>query len=260
MQVGAYFQCYKNPVATYVSLAQFRKAYPQSSIVLLSDGGYDFSKMAEHFGAHYIHSNERLGVAVGPTKHHKQNKCFYKYIDRLCKALQYIREDYFMWLEDDVHVIKPYSVNFQESGASLYGNFVNKIPKEKLNEIPFVPNTFSEDQFYTGHGGSIYCRRDLLEILGNNSQCAWLIERQPNYFDFWGALDNDIFFCILLLCNSKKIQYLPQHVEVHQAHLISDPHAIHGFKQLYGSEADENIRQLFAESDQSSISCEVCGN
>ena len=60
MNIGAYLQCYKNPYATYKCLESFRKFYPTSTVVLLSDNGYDYSKMAEYFNCIYIHSDENL--------------------------------------------------------------------------------------------------------------------------------------------------------------------------------------------------------
>ena len=35
--LGAYFQCYKNPYATYKCLESFRKYYPHNTVVLLSN-------------------------------------------------------------------------------------------------------------------------------------------------------------------------------------------------------------------------------
>ena len=39
MDLAAIFQCYKNPLATYECLESFRRFYPDSQIVLLSDNG-----------------------------------------------------------------------------------------------------------------------------------------------------------------------------------------------------------------------------
>ena len=59
-EFGAYLQCYKNPYATYKCLESFRTFYPDNTIVLLSDNGYDYTKMAEYFKCIYIHSNENI--------------------------------------------------------------------------------------------------------------------------------------------------------------------------------------------------------
>ena len=100
--VGAFFQCYKNPTATYYALMNFRKAYPDSTVVLLSDSGFIYEKMANHFNAIYIHSSENLGVAFGENKTIKDIRRFSDYLSRLKYALSFIKDDYFMWLEDDV--------------------------------------------------------------------------------------------------------------------------------------------------------------
>jgi hypothetical protein len=54
-EIGAYFQCYKQPYATYKVLESYRKYYPTETIVLLSDNGYNYEKMAKHFNCIYIH-------------------------------------------------------------------------------------------------------------------------------------------------------------------------------------------------------------
>jgi len=64
--LGAFLQCYKEPLATYKCLESFRSFYPDSSIVLLSDNGYDYSEMAKHFHCIYIHSNENIVFGQNP--------------------------------------------------------------------------------------------------------------------------------------------------------------------------------------------------
>ena len=56
--LGAFLQCHKNPYATYKCLESFRKHYPMSTIVLLSDNGCDYTEMAKHFDCIYIHEKE----------------------------------------------------------------------------------------------------------------------------------------------------------------------------------------------------------
>jgi len=59
MEIGAYLQCYKNPYATYKCLESFRKIYPHSTVVLLSDNGYHYMEMAKHFKCIYIHKYDK---------------------------------------------------------------------------------------------------------------------------------------------------------------------------------------------------------
>ena len=59
-EFGAYLQCHKNPYATYKCLESFRKFYPDNTIVLLSDNGYDYTGMSKYFNCIYIHSHENV--------------------------------------------------------------------------------------------------------------------------------------------------------------------------------------------------------
>ena len=59
-EFGAYLQCHKNPYATYKCLESFRKFYPDNTVVLLSDNGYDYTEMAKYFRCIYIHSDENI--------------------------------------------------------------------------------------------------------------------------------------------------------------------------------------------------------
>jgi hypothetical protein len=61
---GAYLQCHKQPLATYKCLESFRNNYPDSTVILLSDNGYDYSEMANFFGCIYIHENENIWLTV----------------------------------------------------------------------------------------------------------------------------------------------------------------------------------------------------
>ena len=48
-EFGVYYAVYKNKKATNVVLTNFRKHFPDNPIVLISDGGDDFSDLAEKF-------------------------------------------------------------------------------------------------------------------------------------------------------------------------------------------------------------------
>jgi hypothetical protein len=62
MEIGAYFQCYKQPCATFRSLALFRQSYPKGTIVLVSDNGLNYSMMANFFNCIYIHDKVNTNV------------------------------------------------------------------------------------------------------------------------------------------------------------------------------------------------------
>jgi hypothetical protein len=70
-KIGAFLQCYKNPLATYHSFFSFKKYYPQGTIVLLSDNGYDYTEMVKHFTCIYIHETENIPLVWYPLKRYR---------------------------------------------------------------------------------------------------------------------------------------------------------------------------------------------
>jgi len=101
--LGAFFQCYKQPYATYKCLESFRKIYPTEPIVLLSSNGHDYTNMANHFRCIYLHEEENISFIQERTE---QAKCA-RLIQRVVEAFSILSCDYVLWLEDDVHVHKP---------------------------------------------------------------------------------------------------------------------------------------------------------
>ena len=101
-EFGAYLQCYKNPFATFICLMSFRNFYPTSTIVLLSDNGYDYTEMAKYFQCIYIHSTESLLLIYRYVYGDGKYEISFKLIDRVVNAFKLCKEEYVMWLEDDV--------------------------------------------------------------------------------------------------------------------------------------------------------------
>jgi len=237
-EIGAYFQCYKQPTATYHALLNFRRSYPTGSVVLLSDAGYDYSRMAAHFGATYVHSKDNIGVAAGPGKPLGPNLSqFRRYIARLVPAIEMIDAAHFMWLEDDVRVIRRYSVPF---AGTLNGNVVYKIAAATFDAIPFCLSP-RVDSYYTGHGGTVYEKASFLAMLRNDSVNDWLI-------DNWSKLrrgkfiDNDLFFSLSCYVQGMRVERLAEHSD---GAVRANTAVLHRDKQFYNVKPDDTIRALF---------------
>jgi hypothetical protein len=99
---GVYLQCHKNSYATYKCLESLRSFYPDCTVVLLSDNGYDFSEMAKHFNCIYVHENENLWLTFKDLDSGEHIINSQKLIKRVYDAFKLCKEDYVMWLEDDV--------------------------------------------------------------------------------------------------------------------------------------------------------------
>ncbi|MAG24413.1 hypothetical protein CMI47_02440 [Candidatus Pacearchaeota archaeon] len=61
VQFGCYYPVFNNPVATEFVLKNFRKHFPQNPIVLISDGGDDFSSLASKYGCEYAYLDNLFG-------------------------------------------------------------------------------------------------------------------------------------------------------------------------------------------------------
>jgi hypothetical protein len=152
-----------------------------------------------------------------------------------------ISTEYFMLLEDDVHVFARYSEQFK---GDIHGNCINKIRASIFNNIPFslVKN---EDKYYTGHGGSVYKTSTMNKILNNDEQLTWLLTN-------WEAVglgpmvDVDIFLSLLVLVNGGTICHLSEHKDLLTNHItdINGVAALHQVKYFYGKELPENLKWL----------------
>lgn len=234
-ELGAYFQCHKNPYATYESLRRFRQVYPTGPIVLLSDNGYDYTEMARHFNCMYVHETTSCRLTVPIVNG------YHPTIERLRRAFSMISSDYFVLLEDDVHAFTKYTEDFK---GDIHGNCINKIRAGVLNNIPFSV-VRHEDKYYTGHGGSVYKTATMNKILRNDEQITWLLTN-------WEAVglgpmvDVDIFLSLLVLVNGGTICHLSEHKDLLTNHIT---HAngvafLHQVKYFYGKELPDNLKYL----------------
>jgi hypothetical protein len=233
--LGAYFQCHKNPYATYESLRRFREFYTSGPIILLSDNGYDYTEMAKHFNCTYLHETTSCRLSL-PLRDGYQPT-----VERLRKAFSTISTEYFMLLEDDVHVFAKYTQDFN---GDINGNCINTLRSSVLNNIPFsvVKN---EDKHYTGHGGSVYRTSTMVRLLGNKGQIDWLLDNWEE-IGLGPMVDVDIFLSLLVVVNGGRIHHLSEHKDLltNRVTHTDGLSALHQVKHFYGKELPENLKQL----------------
>lgn len=165
--VGAYLQCYKNPYATYKMLEAFRKYYPDSTVVLLSDNGYDYTEMANHFNCIYIHSSSNVPLIynhveeIDKMEQGAHVQWANQLMDRLYTCFSKIKEDYVLWLEDDVLVNRVMNGPFS---SDINGFNPNQYWKSMCEALSKTYPTIQPDGVYTwsGGGGSIYNKSKML--------------------------------------------------------------------------------------------------
>jgi serine/threonine protein kinase len=97
MTIGAFYQCWKHSAATIQVIKQFRIFYPESTVYLVSDDGHDYSPLAKKYDCIYEQGTVNTKAAL-----------FYSldeirvYFERLTRALNEIKDEWCMLLEDDV--------------------------------------------------------------------------------------------------------------------------------------------------------------
>lgn len=108
--LGAIFQCYNNPYATYKTLQSFRRVYPDGHVVAINDGAPEelkltFEAIAHHFRIDYTYENRRSFVD-DKSIHMNQKQQIQLYARRFAWSVARLEEPYFVILEDDVLVLR----------------------------------------------------------------------------------------------------------------------------------------------------------
>lgn len=101
--LGAVFQCFRMRKATQYALVHYRKFLPDSPLLLISDGGEDFSDLAAAHGCLYeyrpnIYGNADIGYAYDAAR-------TLEWWARQKSAVDKCGTDYILIMEDDVLVI-----------------------------------------------------------------------------------------------------------------------------------------------------------
>jgi len=171
--IGAYYQAYKRPKCVQFVLDNYRKHYPDTDVVLVSDGGDDFFELAKQYNCHYFYE-ENLTCFHAPKE---ANKCGYpriwdnnaegkksaikKYMKRMGDKIKLIKQDYYILLEDDVFVIQ--KTNTEQLKYKINGNNpYHSYPKEIAN---YLVN--KEHLSYGGCGGCIFDKHFFIDVLNN---------------------------------------------------------------------------------------------
>lgn len=226
--IGAYFQCYKEPYATIEALKSFRCMYHDTTIVLLSDDGYDYSKVAETYTCIYIHDIHR-----DPTCE--------TYLDRLRTYLPLIKEDYYMLLEDDVKVVK--ATNISNLKGVINGSCINPINISALTI--YNPSIQTDHHYYSGHGGSIFNRVKILDILGNMDLIKRVMHDTNIHVDIFRT--GDVLLSALCYINDEKIHINEGHCEMYTQSSkygnVSNE-VIHQYKKFYGRKLPDEYQYL----------------
>jgi hypothetical protein len=122
--IGAYYQAYNKPQCVDFVLDNFRKHYPNSDVVLVSDGGHDFSELATKYNCIYFYEQNLSGDTSDKSKglaasYFHSPEVLINYVLRFGKYISYINQNQFIILEDDVLVLnKTKELNHDINGSN----------------------------------------------------------------------------------------------------------------------------------------------
>ena len=193
-EFGVYYAVYKNKKATDVVLTNFRKHFPDNPVVLISDGGDDFSDLAEKFNCKYYYRENIFGLG-NLDRDPYDSKRTIEWWDRQKLVCDETGSDYIMIMEDDVLVREPFDINppFHLRGVRIGNQFTGKMITDIYN------CTRQVSTHYGMCGGSIYNAKtflkvynDVVEDIKNNMDR--MMEEDPASYKMLGAVDANITY------------------------------------------------------------------
>jgi hypothetical protein len=152
--IAAYYQCYKQPKAFLHTVAAFRHHYPNTSLIITSDNGNDYTKAAHYFRAHYTHDTHQSGNNITNQLTSIENAK--RYLERFFAAALQSHEDYFILLEDDVMIFHPIPhdiliadmIGCNRESAIIYPNLIANLQQYNPHIQPH--------SYYGGCGGTLF--------------------------------------------------------------------------------------------------------
>jgi hypothetical protein len=136
--LGAYYQCHKNAASFIRTIKSFRKYYPESDIVVVNDGGYNYKEFCENNSIHYSY--------ISKTDTQKDALIFDNYessirfLENLYNSFKNIKESHILLLEDDVRVLRKHNIEFK--------NTINGCNKNE--KLPGIIETILRNRGYNG--------------------------------------------------------------------------------------------------------------
>ncbi|HVV15525.1 MAG TPA: hypothetical protein VHD55_03955 [Candidatus Paceibacterota bacterium] len=194
----AYFQCYKNRRATREALRSFRRQYPAVPVLLLSDGGDDFSELAREFGCEYEHDPKNIGY--WPCKD------MLLWFKRLALACERFGKEWVLILEDDVRtrdrISKYPHAHLSGQGGSRGARITKQLSPAA---VAYIQEKYPDAGAFgiSGCGGSIFHRASFMDCYAKLT---------PEDLARWSMLDpgsegaTDIALTFLFLANGYTVR------------------------------------------------------
>jgi hypothetical protein len=230
--IGAYYQCYKQPHAFINACKSYRRIYPQNTLIIVSDAGDDFSGAAKHFGAlDYVRNQTRSGN--GQTTNLQNLEKITTFITHFLTGAKKIKEPFFILLEDDVTLLSP--VIFPHGNWTIYGNNA-KVARFNIGTISYLKKlNIGYNNFYYGAcGGSVF-RTNFFA----NLNVVLVLKQIEEFAKYNESFHSDIvlsFICILnggTICCGQEIYPQTFSEKRPEYGSVTIPSIYHTYKDLY---------------------------
>jgi hypothetical protein len=157
--IGVIHRTYHNRKAFRFAFENFRKFFPESPYVILSDDGDDFSEYVDEF-THYVRTDVRA-YGTGPDSvWYDRMEILFDFYYRIKQACEITKTDYLLDMEDDVYVKKAFQI---DDDFNLCGPCRGEISKNMINFIKRNTSTTQEKFYYGFSGGAILNCKAFLE-------------------------------------------------------------------------------------------------
>jgi hypothetical protein len=149
--ICCFYQCFRDRPKTDYVLQRFRQVYPTATVHLVSDGGADFTEIAERRGCVCHYEPWNIGYQIN-TDDVKMNEWFRRFL-YVCEAC---REPWLLILEDDVLVRWP----IRTPQHAMTGNHTGPRPLQRsLWSLIHARRPELQNLGYGGGGGTLIDRQ-----------------------------------------------------------------------------------------------------
>lgn len=157
--LGVIHRTYYNKKAFKHAFENFRKFFPKSPYVILSDDGDDFSEYANE-NTFYVRTNVRA-YGTGPNSvWYDRMEILHDFYYRIKQACEITQTDYLLLMEDDVLVRNVFQI---ENDFDLCGPCRGKISSNMINFIKRHITTTEQNFYYGFSGGAILNCKSFLD-------------------------------------------------------------------------------------------------
>ena len=222
-QFSVYHQCFDNIKATEFAVANFRDHNPNVPYYLLSDGGLDFSEIAEKYNCYFVMAPENIG-----TNYLEKDKAKI-YLNRLKSAFEYSETEYMLTMEDDVLCRRQLLIEDDFNIAMSYvpGNKLRPhIFERSIKKYNITPNI----DWYGAAGGTFLNRN----IFFDDEKVKLINQFMEEDFEpTLGSIDQFIVMLYLICGLDCSASNAIQHTHMCPNWRDTDIPLIHNFKEMY---------------------------